>query len=431
MSPASQRTIEAIEEVVKDVPIGTNLGLLRLLWAMVSGAFLHSRGGVFPALQWAGFSEEESRHSWQALRYGVWQMNDLIAHWRHYVLSHPAWQPHTYEGYRPLAVDLTTFWRPRLQGWLGRFFHRVANRLMKGVAVGVVVEVGQVGSQRVPLLKRLLRPSQPHLSQDDFQKEILQAVAQQLDRRAVLVHDGGVSLRAVQEAGVARFVVRLPLNCTARRNQLPARQPRGRPPEYGRRVRPLPRIYQEQRIAATPPDFEGTFPFAGRTIQVQGWQDLVRPDQKVAAAAATFQILVFHNPLYDTPLVVGTNVRAQPRSIFCLYLDRWPVEQLPLAAKQMLGLQRQFVFAPTTCWRLPALALLAGNILTYLAAVLPPLATGFWDRAPKRTPGRLRRVLAQSAFPETYPFDPRLRKKGSLCAHLPKGIDAHRRQKAA
>lgn len=431
MSSASLRTIEVVEQVVKGAPIGTNLGLLRLVWAMVRGAFLHSRGGVFPALQWAGFSPQESRQSWQALRYGVWHINELIAQWRGYVRADATWQAHEYEGYRPLALDLTTFWRPRFQGWLGRFFHQVANRLMKGVGVGVLVEVGQVGKQRVPLLKRLLRPSQSPLSQAEFQGEMLQAVAQQLERHEVLVPDGGVSLRAVQEAGVARFVLRLPLNCTARRNELPPRQTRGRPPEYGARVRPVARSSQTHHIAATPPDFEATCCVAQRTIQGQGWDDLGRPDQKVTAAQQTYQILVFHDPLDEAPLVVGSTVAAQPRTIFCLCLDRWPVEQVPLAAKQLLGLQRQFVFAPLTCWRLPALALLAGNILTYLAAVLPPVATGFWDQAPKRTPGRLRRVLAQSDFPKTYPFDPRLRKKRSVSDHLPKGIDAHRRRKVA
>lgn len=50
----------------------------------------------------------------------------------------------------------------------------------------------------------------------------------------------------------------------------------------------------------------------------------------------------------------------------------------------MLGLHRQFVFAPESCCRLPELAFLLGNILTYLAAVLPPLPTGFWDRCPKK-----------------------------------------------
>jgi hypothetical protein len=100
-------------------------------------------------------------------------------------------------------------------------------------------------------------------------------------------------------------------------------------------------------------------------------------------------------------------------------------------AKQLLGLQRQFVFAPASRQRLPELALLAANILTHLAAVLPPLPTGFWDRCPRRTPGRLRRVLAQTDFPKDHAFDERIRKKRSATAHLPKGIDAHRRQKAA
>ena len=46
------------------------------------------------------------------------------------------------------------------------------------------------------------------------------------------------------------------------------------------------------------------------------------------------------------------------------------IEQLPLAAKQMIGAHRQFVSASESCQRLPELALLAGSILTYLAATL-------------------------------------------------------------
>lgn len=129
--------------------------------------------------------------------------------------------------------------------------------------------------------------------------------------------------------------------------------------------------------------------------------------------------------------MLETNLDAQPNTIFCLYLDRWPVQQVPLVAKQLLGLQRQFVFAPTSRQRLPELALLAANILTYLAAVLPPLPTGFWDRRPRRTPGWLRRALAEEGFPEECPFDGRLWEKQSVTAHLPKGVEAHRRQKAA
>ena len=122
---------------------------------------------------------------------------------------------------------------------------------------------------------------------------------------------------------------------------------------------------------------------------------------------------------------------AAPETAYLIYRDRWPVEQAPLAAKQMIGLHRHFVFAPEACFRLPELGLLAGAILTYVAAVLPPFPTAFWDRSPKPTPGRLRRVLAQADFPNLADFDPQLRKKNSVTDHLPKGIAAHRRSKRA
>ena len=72
---------------------------------------------------------------------------------------------------------------------------------------------------------------------------------------------------------------------------------------------------------------------AGRTIRVQGWRDVVRSDQKVAPDNATFTIWVYHDPLYQKPLVLGTNLLAQPTTILHLYLDRWPVEEVPLVCK--------------------------------------------------------------------------------------------------
>ena len=92
-------------------------------------------------------------------------------------------------------------------------------------------------------------------------------------------------------------------------------------------------------------------------------------------------------------------------------------------------LHRQFVFADESCFRLPELSLVAGAILTYTAAVLPPIPSGFWDRTPAATPGRLRRLLARADFSTLPVTDPQLRKKNSPTAHLPKGIDAHRRLK--
>ena len=113
------------------------------------------------------------------------------------------------------------------------------------------------------------------------------------------------------------------------------------------------------------------------------------------------------------------------------YLDRWPVEQLPLSAKQRIGAARQFVFANQSRQRLPELSLLAGNILSYAAATQKPVATGFWDRKPRPTSGRFRRALAQAHFSELPALPEQIRKKNSPTDHLPKGILGHRRQKAA
>ena len=97
----------------------------------------------------------------------------------------------------------------------------------------------------------------------------------------------------------------------------------------------------------------------------------------------------------------------------------------------MVGAARQFVHAPETCQRLPELALLAGSILSYAAATLPATPTGFWDRQPRPTPGRLRRVLARSPFRHDYPLPPRLRQKASRTDHLPTGWFGQRRRSPA
>ena len=50
MSIAIEQTIHALQIVLQMVPVGTNLALLHLLWSMLNGSFLASRGAIFPAL---------------------------------------------------------------------------------------------------------------------------------------------------------------------------------------------------------------------------------------------------------------------------------------------------------------------------------------------------------------------------------------------
>jgi len=126
----------------------------------------------------------------------------------------------------------------------------------------------------------------------------------------------------------------------------------------------------------------------------------------------------------------ATNLPVSAYALWCLYRDRWPIEQMPLAAKQMLGAHRAFVFGGESRYRLPELALLAGNVLTYVAATSVAVATGFWDRYCRPTCGRLRRVLQRVDFSAISVPEGPLLKKASVTAHLPKGVQGHRRQKS-
>lgn len=384
MTTASLITVQVLEQIVKFVPLGTNLALLQLMWAMISGSFLSSRGAIHSALAKSGFESGEIRRSWRALRKGKWNIHELVWSFRQHVEQSEQWQSHEYEGYRPVAVDTTAYWRPRLRGWPGKLYRQLTGKTMIGIGFGLIADIGQVGEQRLPLIRAIVRGQDAAESEMTLKERTLAKSARLLKANEALIHDGGVSIMQVQVARIARFVVRLGTNCTARLPYLPTKKGRGRPPTRGILVRPLARKWKDRRLSATRPDVTIRFNFDGRTITAYGWHDLMRSDLKVADKHELFSIWVFADPLFKTPLVLGTNLQATPAAVFRLYLDRWPVEQIPLAAKQMLGCQRQFVFTHISCWRLGELAFLVGNILTWLAAILPPQPSGYWDRHPKK-----------------------------------------------
>jgi hypothetical protein len=85
MQTAVDVMIKAIVFVVQVAPIGTNISLARLLWAMVQGSFLVSRGEIHSGLQASDFAAGEIQRSWAAVRYGCWEIDDLIASWQAYV----------------------------------------------------------------------------------------------------------------------------------------------------------------------------------------------------------------------------------------------------------------------------------------------------------------------------------------------------------
>jgi hypothetical protein len=417
-----------LEQVLFSVPLGTNLGLFWLFVALLSGRFLCSRGAVFPALLDLGLSKEAVRRSEAALCYGCFSIADLLGSWHKSVLNQGRWQPHSYEGIRPVPCDLVGFFRPHLAGCAGKHYQSVAGKALPAVVFALVAAVGSVGKMRHAVPRLILRQEPTEKSEACLQKRALRSAAEKLAAEEALVTDAGFGVADLLECEVARFVARVDKNFTARRNAVPAQKPRGRRAEYGELVRPLARRRAGKTIAATEPDKKTSWKEGKWTVRAHLFNNLTLPSEK--PGAASFQCVAILDPRYKDPLLlVNYNLSVSARSVRCLYRDRWPIEKLPQAAKQMLGAERAFVFGKQSRYRLPELALLAGNILSYVAALAAPVASGFWDRAARPTCGRLRRLLARQDFSKLPLAQGQLRKKESVTDHLPKGVIGHRRTK--
>lgn len=429
MQATVYRVLRLVSALVVDVPIGTNLGLLQLLWMLVSGRLLETRGAVIPGLSGLGLPAPAVRRAWAALGQGDWTSAGLLERWGRVVEQEHRWQAHEHEGYRPVAVDVTGFWRPRLRGCPTVHYDGRVGKALPAIPSGIVARVGSVGGQRLGVPLALVRADPADPSPAAHERALVRAAVAVLDERDVPVLDAGFGVRRLQEAGATTYVVREAKNVTARRAQPPPYPGRGRPATRGEVVRPLARAYRGRLIPATPPDQVETWQEGEAMVRAEGWDDLVLPD--AAPGSPTFRIVAIHDSRWSEPLLLASPLALAPRALRNLYLDRWPVEQLPLAGKQLLGAARQFVSAPETCQRLPELALLAGSVLTYAAATEPPVPTGFWDRRPRPTPGRLRRVLARAIFPTDFPLPARIREKASVTDHLPKGFWGQRRRPPA
>jgi hypothetical protein len=433
MSFILYRINSVLARVVAGVPIGTNLGLFHLLWMLLSGRLLQSRGAVIPGLADFGLAADAVRRCWAALAYGTWHVSQLLGAWEQLVREEGYFQAHRHGGYRPVACDLVGFFRPRLRDCPTKHYSSAAGKALPAIPLGIAARVGSVDSQRLAVPYLLVRSEGTDASEATLQIRLLQKVQKRLADDEAVVCDRGFPLTQIQAAGIARYVSRGPINFTARRAVLPAYKGKGRKPKRGTLVRPLPRTYKNHTIAATPPDRHETWQVgvhkAPLRLHAEFWDGLVLADAQ--PGAPTFSTAVLHDPRFDAPLRLNTALPLTGAQLQAFYLDRWPVEGLPLTAKQMLGAARQFVFAPESRQRLPELALVAGAILMYIAATQPAIPTGFWDRAPKPTSGRLRRVLSQVHCADFVGLPEPLRKKQSPTDHLPKGVLGHRRQQKA
>ncbi len=429
MHPTVYRVLTVLCALVAGVPVGTNLGLVLLLWMLLTGRLLSSRGAVIPALSAMGLPPAVVRRTWATLGQGAWTTDRVLANWGEWVEREGAWQPHTVGGYHPVAADVTGFWRPHLRTCPTQHYSAAAGKALPAIPVGILAQIGSVDGQRLGVPLALVRAPAGEPSPRAHDRALVQQAVAVLTAGDVLVVDRAFGVALLQAEGVPAYVARVPKDCTARRATPPPYRGRGRPPTRGVLVRPLARRRQGKLLAATPPDGVTTWDEDGRLLRAEQWTDLVLPD--APAEAPRFQVVAIHDPRYAAPLLVATSLGLEPWAVRALYRDRWPVEQLPLAAKQLLGAARQFVSAPETCQRLPELALLAGAVLAYLAATQAAVPTGFWDRRPQRTPGRLRRLLAACPFPANFPWPTHIREQAAVTTHLPKGWFGQRRTTGA
>jgi hypothetical protein len=429
MSTLVYRILALLAQVLARVPVGTNLGLCHLLFALLCGRFLAARGAVFPALAEMGLPAEAVRRAAAALCYGRWQTADLLARWQRVVAQEGRFAPCAYEGVRPVACDLSAFFRPQLQGLSSKHYVSEAGKALPAVVFGLCVAVGHVGQTRLCLPRLVLRPK-PGEGEADLQRRLIEQAAQTLAPDEALVVDAGFALAALLDVPGLRFAARVRTNQTARRRQPPAYRGHGRRPTRGLLVRPLARTRAGRTIAATPPDARAGaahWTDGKHRLWAEVWNGLVLPDAR--ARAATFRLVAIYDPRYRQPLLLASNLLVSPEALWRLYKDRWAIEQWPLSAKPMLGAERAFVSGQQSRWRLPELALLAGNLLSYVAATQAPVASGFWDRAARPTCGRVRRTLWRVHCAELPVAAGQLRKKDSVTAHLKTGVEAHRRHK--
>src|SRR5258708_28530815 len=94
MSTTVYRINTLLSSVLREVPVGTNLALFHLLWTLLSGRLLASRGAVIPALADTGLPAPAVRRAWAALATGHWEANALLARWHRLVRTHGQLQPH-------------------------------------------------------------------------------------------------------------------------------------------------------------------------------------------------------------------------------------------------------------------------------------------------------------------------------------------------
>ena len=215
-----------------------------------------------------------------------------------------------------------------------KHYHPAANRASPAVTMGIIGEVGEIGGQRLacPLAFERVHPKDP--SERRLREDLLRWAQRHLTDEDIAVMDAGVKLSDAHASGLKHSLLRLATNFTACRNQPTPYGGKGRRPVYGEKIRPLERSYKGKTIAASAPDRIETWVEDGVALRAEIWNDLILPGVVPGPQAKTFRVHAIYDPDYKTPWLLATPLKLKPATVRAIYQDRWPVEQIPLAAKQ-------------------------------------------------------------------------------------------------
>jgi hypothetical protein len=100
-------------------------------------------------------------------------MPAILVLWREHIQAQAGWQEHRYEGYLPVTVDITAFWRSKLKHCPGKHYHPAANRALPAVIFGITGEVGEINGQRLALPRAFERVHPQDHSEKRLWQEIL------------------------------------------------------------------------------------------------------------------------------------------------------------------------------------------------------------------------------------------------------------------
>src|SRR5262249_26365259 len=187
MSTIVYRISVLLGAILADVPVGTNLGLFWLLWALISGRFLLSRGAVFPALADGGLPADAVRRSGAALAYGRWAIPTIVRARQKMVQQEGRWHDHRYGGFLRGPEDIVGFFGPHYSVCVSKHYQSGADKALPAIVLAVVTAVGSVGKVRLPLLRLILQADPGDRSEADLQRRALTQAGAALQPDEVLV----------------------------------------------------------------------------------------------------------------------------------------------------------------------------------------------------------------------------------------------------